>query len=78
MASSNDAMKQIAEQGRESGVLMTEIAKDTRGDSYAMKSIAILTMFYLPGAFVTVCFPLCDAVEMLIGYRHSRYLACNS
>jgi len=55
MASTHDAMREITEQGRESGELMTEIAKDSREDSYAMKSIAILTMFYLPGAFVTVC-----------------------
>ena len=77
MASTNDAMRQITEQGRESGELMTEIAKDTREDSYAMKSIAILTMFYLPGAFVTVCFFLCDAAAILKGHHRSRYLGCN-
>jgi len=78
MASTNDAMRQITEQGRESGELMTEIAKGSREDSYAMKSIAILTMFYLPGAFVTVSSSLCDTVENLMGYHHSRYLGCNS
>jgi hypothetical protein len=31
------------------------IANETRKDSLAMKSVAILTMAFLPGTFVAVC-----------------------
>lgn len=31
------------------------IARETRRDSEAMKTIAVLTMFFLPGTFLAVC-----------------------
>ena len=47
-------MTQLAEQNREEAVVMADIARETRKDSFAMKTIAIVTMVYLPGAFVSV------------------------
>jgi hypothetical protein len=43
--------KRIAEQSK-------QIALETRRDSEAMKTIAILTMLFLPGTFVSVSNPL--------------------
>jgi hypothetical protein len=31
------------------------IAEDSKADSYAMKTIAVLTTLFLPGTFVAVC-----------------------
>lgn len=42
--------KRIAEQSK-------QIALETRRDSEAMKTIAILTVLFLPGTFVSVYFP---------------------
>jgi Mg2+ and Co2+ transporter CorA len=34
--------------------VMMELAADSKRDSYAMKTISILGMFFLPGTFVAV------------------------
>ncbi|KAI1457472.1 hypothetical protein F4805DRAFT_427941 [Annulohypoxylon moriforme] len=44
------------ETNRELAESSTSIAHDTRRDSFAMKSIAILTMIFLPGTFVATYF----------------------
>ena len=47
-------MRQLADQGEKDTRLMAEIAIDTKRDSAAMKTISILTLVYLPSAFVVV------------------------
>jgi hypothetical protein len=54
IAKSIELMRRMAEQGREENAIMAQIAKDTKKDSTVIKTIAIMTMFYLPGLFVTV------------------------
>jgi hypothetical protein len=60
MAENNRTMRDIAEQGRKDGAVMTEIAKDAKRDSFAMKTISVVTMYYLPGAFVSVSVCSCQ------------------
>jgi hypothetical protein len=45
----------------------TEIAKEGKKDSSAMKSIAVLTMCFLPGTFLAVSLPDVVPTEFL-GY----------
>lgn len=56
IAKSSEIMRRIAERGREDNAIMAEIAKDTKKDSTIMKTIAILTMMYVPASFVTSIF----------------------
>lgn len=44
----------IAKASKEDGAVMRQIALETKKDSSAMKTIAMLTMFFLPGTFVAV------------------------
>ena len=46
------------------GLVMADIAKATKRDSNTMKTIAIVTMLYLPGAFLAVS-PIHDIMFLL-------------
>jgi len=51
---STEALRKIAEQGQQESLIMANIAQDMKKDSTVMKTVAMMTMFYLPGAFVAV------------------------
>jgi hypothetical protein len=44
----------IARSSKDDSAVMREIAEQTKRDSSAMKTIAVLGMFFLPGTFVAV------------------------
>lgn len=44
----------IAKASRDETAIMRQIAIETKRDSSAMKTIALLGMFFLPGTFVSV------------------------
>ncbi|KAL5322616.1 hypothetical protein ACEPPN_010589 [Leptodophora sp. 'Broadleaf-Isolate-01'] len=48
----------IAKASKEDGAVMRQIALETKKDSSAMKTIAMLTMFFLPGTFVAAIFAM--------------------
>jgi hypothetical protein len=50
MTTSNDLNARISEQSR-------DLARESKRDSRAMKAIAVLTMFFLPGTFIAVSTP---------------------
>ena len=37
--------------------ISTDIAKTTKDDSFAMRTIAVMSIAFLPGTFVSVCNP---------------------
>lgn len=47
-------MRRMAESAQDDNFVMREISKSTKLDSEAMKTIAFLTMLYLPATFVAV------------------------
>ena len=47
----------IARASKDDSAVMRQIAVETKRDSSAMKTIALLGMFFLPGTFVAVCIP---------------------
>jgi hypothetical protein len=50
----NQIAQRLAEAARRDNIIMTRIAKSSKDDSTAMKTIAILTTVFLPGTFVSV------------------------
>lgn len=50
----NQIAQRLAEAARRENVIMTRIAKSSKDDSTAMKTIAILTTVFLPGTFISV------------------------
>jgi len=48
----------IATASKEESAIMRQIAIETKRDSSAMKTIALLGMFFLPGTFVAVIISL--------------------
>ena len=64
----NREMRKMAEQAREDSEIMAGIAKDTKEDSSAMKTIAIVTMFYLPGAFVAVSLAFLCPIHRILNH----------
>ena len=58
--------RRIAEESRRDNLLNIELAKataqvaeETRQDSAAMKTIAVLTLTFLPGTFIAVSLVVC-------------------
>ncbi|KAK0099413.1 hypothetical protein ONS95_003517 [Cadophora gregata] len=49
---------EIAKASKEDSAVMRQIALDTKRDSSAMKTIATLTMFFLPGTFIAAIFAM--------------------
>jgi hypothetical protein len=39
---------------------MVDIGKATQSDSTAMKTVAVITMVFLPATFTSVCYNYCD------------------
>jgi hypothetical protein len=76
----------IAKASKDDSAIMRQIAIETKRDSAAMKTIALLGMFFLPGTFVAVSWSfftngfwltgvgdICDA-SFQLGWRwHARY-----
>jgi hypothetical protein len=54
VSENTDHMARLAEYSREESISMGNIARATKLDSEAMKTIAIMTMLYLPATFVAV------------------------
>ncbi len=52
----------MATASKDDSAIMRQIAIETRRDSSAMKAIALLGMFFLPGTFVTVIILLSSQV----------------
>jgi hypothetical protein len=56
---------------------MMELAADSKRDSYAMKTISILGMFFLPGTFVAVSLMRIEVVDIWEKLMVARlYLLC--
>jgi hypothetical protein len=53
-------MSVIAQASNEDSAVMRDIAVESKKDSTAMKTIAVLGMFFLPGAFVAVSLSTCS------------------
>lgn len=50
----------------------TEIAKTTKKDSFAMRTLAVMSVFFLPATFVAVSDRDCAGVVLILTYRFSR------
>jgi hypothetical protein len=48
----------VAKASKEDSAVMRDIAIEAKRDSSAMKTIAVLGMFFLPGTFVAVSVPV--------------------
>lgn len=69
----------IARASKDDSAVMREIAIETNRDSSAMKAIAVLGMFFLPGTFVAVSIPFFTMslwlMEVLM-FCNRLYLQC--